>query len=269
MKTIILGLFIFLSVSAKADSFDDNFIAVFIDPTTEEKLGSLPLDRSLFAVAIERLKSANARGVILKFFLDLPKEEHSDNKLAESMKGFSVVLQARIENGEVNPNHLPKKFTLSGELKTSISGKSGWIPTPQFSENAKDVCFIDFEGFPLQSLEKYRDNGVKSLFLCALELGVNKPAKITYGRKVEIGHLSYDLDSLNRFSVTIPPSKEFEYIRFSDIFENRTYVEKVRNKVVVIGYTGPKIHNITTEFGEIPAHEFFVRQLHSLYESGI
>jgi hypothetical protein len=253
----------------KADSFEDNFIAVFIDSTTEEKLGQLPLDRSLFAKAIERLKSANAKGVILKFFLDIPKEEQSDKKLAESMKGLPVVLQARIDNGELNPNHLPKKFTLGGELQTSISGRSGWIPTSLFSENAKDVCFIDFEGFPLPSLEKYRDNGVKSLFLCALELGVDKPAKITSGSKVEIGHLSYDLDSLNRFSVAIPPSMKFEYIRFSDIFEDKTYVEKVRNKVVIIGYTGPKIHNITTEFGDIPAHEFFVRLLHSLYESGI
>ncbi|MCP3850956.1 MAG: CHASE2 domain-containing protein [Gammaproteobacteria bacterium] len=269
MKILIFGLLVLIYVSVKADSFEDKYVAVFIDSTTEEKLGSLPLDRSLFAKAIERLKSANAKGVILKFFLDLPKEKLSDKQLADSIKGFPVVLQARIENGEVNPNLLPKKFTLSGKLKASITGRSGWIPTPQFLENAKDVCFIDFEGFPLPALEKYKENGVKSLFLCALELGVNQSAKFAFGRKVEIAHLSYDLDSLNRFSTVVPPSKEFEYIRFSDIFENENYAGKVRGKVVIIGYTGPKIHNIKTEFGGIPAHEYFVRLLHSLYESGI
>jgi hypothetical protein len=269
MKKLLPLLFVLISISAQADNFEDKFVAVFIDSVTEEKYGQLPIERGLFAEVITLLKAANAKGVIFKFFLDLPKNEHSDKKLAESIKGFPTVLQARIENSENNPNHLQDRFTLTEELEASITGRSGWIPTLQLAENAKDVCFVDFEGFPLPSIEEYRGKSVKSLFLCALEIGVNAPAKITAGSKVEIGHLSYKLDSLNRFALVVPPSKEFEYIPFYKILENENYVEQVQDKVVIIGYTGPKIHKIKTEFGEIAAHELFIQTLHSLYESGI
>src|ERR1700744_5617891 len=109
--TVLLGT---LGTTLWGASFQDDFAVVFIDAASEAKYGTFPLDRPLLARAIQKAGELQARGVVLKFFFDLPKGEAGDNALAQSLTNLPVVLQARMDNTTTNPNPLPARFTLTG-----------------------------------------------------------------------------------------------------------------------------------------------------------
>src|SRR5207247_7370030 len=48
---------------------------------TEAVYGSLPFNRALVAKAIDRLTAAKAKGIVIKFFYDLPSAEINDHLL--------------------------------------------------------------------------------------------------------------------------------------------------------------------------------------------
>ena len=50
------------------------FAVVLIDRRTEEALGPFPYVRAIYAKTLESLSNSGARGVVLKFFIDQPKE---------------------------------------------------------------------------------------------------------------------------------------------------------------------------------------------------
>jgi CHASE2 domain-containing sensor protein len=93
-------LFLLLTTVAWARDFNGEFAVVFIDPDTEARHGKIPLDRALIARALEVLAKANARAVVLKFFLDQPRSEDGDRRLSEAIARIPVVLQARIDEVE-------------------------------------------------------------------------------------------------------------------------------------------------------------------------
>jgi CHASE2 domain-containing sensor protein len=64
-------LLLIVPLQVAGSSFEKDFAVVFIDAATEANYGPIPLDRALLARALERLAVARARGVVLKFFLDL------------------------------------------------------------------------------------------------------------------------------------------------------------------------------------------------------
>ena len=70
------------------------FVFVFVDAKTEKALGPFPYDRLVYAEAMERAAAAGARGVVVRFFLDLPKGENGDKALTTAMTKTKVVLQA-------------------------------------------------------------------------------------------------------------------------------------------------------------------------------
>jgi CHASE2 domain-containing sensor protein len=65
-------LFLLLVTSVWARDFNSEFAVVFTDAETEARYGRIPLDRALIARALDALTKANARAVVLKFFLDRP-----------------------------------------------------------------------------------------------------------------------------------------------------------------------------------------------------
>ena len=134
-----------LSSTLLGASFRDDFVMVFIDAASEAKFGAFPLDRSLLERAIRQAGDPRAKGVVLKFFLDQPREEARDLSLAKALTNVPVQLEARIDESQAQQNPLPERFTLPGiKDQTAISGRSGWIPLPMFVANANDVGFVDF-----------------------------------------------------------------------------------------------------------------------------
>src|SRR5882724_3148271 len=87
---INLGL---VSLAAASAGTLSPFAFVMIDAQTEAVYGSLPFNRAVVATAIDRLTAAKAKGIVIKFFYDLPSTEQNDQALEQSICGAKVGLQ--------------------------------------------------------------------------------------------------------------------------------------------------------------------------------
>jgi hypothetical protein len=268
MKTIFIAfLFCTLCTTIFGASFRDDFAVVFIDNASEAKYGKFPLDRSVIARAIRKASNLHARGVVLKFFFDLPKPGASDSAFAEALTNLPVVLQARIDNTTVQPNPLPARFTLIGmKSQTAISGRSGWIPIPKFTANAYDVGFVDFSSTNVPLLESYQDHTVKSLVLCCIELATGNRAVIEPGQKVKFGKCALQLNASNYVQAKLPIKDNLAYIPFDKFLDGNIPASLIQNKVVIIGYDGSQIQSFSTAIGKIRAHRLFVYDLWNIYD---
>ena len=243
--------------------FADRFAVVYIDDKTEKKYGELPVARGLLAEAILKLKKAGAKGVVVKFFLDLGSDKTSDLKLAAAIEQLPVILQARIKDDEKKPNPLAHRFFLKTDAKTSVEGRSGWVPIPMFAAAAYDIGFVDFHGFPLPMLETYRGKNVKSLLLATLELSYGRQATINPGESIKIGDILIPLNPDSSFNLKIEAQNDHLSIPFHKILESEHWFDRIAGKVVILAYNGPKISGFMTEAGKLGAHELFVRVLQS------
>lgn len=263
----LLWLLTLVPLETKAASFADDFAVVFIDAQTEAKYGKFPLDRKLIGDALDKLAEAKARGVVLKFFYDQPKDATSDAHLAKAMTRLPVILQARMNDTEAHPNPLPTQFTLPRvKAETAVTGKSGWIPLPIFTEHARDVGFVDSASTTVPLIETYQGQTVKSLWLCSCELALGQSANIEPGTRITFGKKVLPLDSKNQFTAPLPKQDALKYIPFHTLLDGTVPVGTLRGKVVILGYDGPGIHSFETPIGKIKAHRLFVYALQGIYE---
>lgn len=262
-------LLLILSHGVQARDFAQDFAVVFITARTEAQFGNIPLDRTLIAQAIEKAAENQAKGVVLKFYIDQSRNAESDERLARSLANIPVLLQARIDNTEPNPNPLPVRFTLSDtSYVTDAKGNSGWIPLPALANNSHDICFVDFDRSPVPLVEMYQGKAVKSLVLCAAELAIGEQATITPGSRVTVGDLTAPLDALNRVTINPASGSTFDFIEFTDLLDGVVPPDMLKDKVVIVAYDGPNIATIDAPFGTMGLHKAFVTFLKTFYESG-
>ena len=231
------------------------FVPVFIDARTEARLGPFPYDRAVIAEALTALEKLGAKGVVLKFFLDQPKSK-GDDALAQAMTKLSVILQARCDDTETNPNPLAARFSSQIDKPTNFAFtcKAGWIPLPPLQKNAANVCFIDqplVDVAPL--LERYQGRAVKTLYGCALELAHKAvPAADAAGtRKVDLAK-----------------APRFDVISLVDVLDGKIDRARIAGKIVVFGYEGPKAGMFDTAIGRVTAHRVFMANLLALEMAG-
>ena len=263
---IALGL---ISVAAASASSLAPFAFVMIDAQTEAIYGSLPFNRGVIATVVERLTAAKAKGIVIKFFYDLPSTEKNDHSLEHSICDATVVLQASLNDTEGTTKGLESKFVVdevSPEgFPTNFVGDKAMIPLDRFRRCAKAVGFVDTypDEFPL--FEVYQGKVVKSLQLVALEMASNQKAEVDTDGMVKLGAARLDLMQ----PVDFPKTNSLSYIPLHDVMSDasKAWQAKVRGAVVLIGYDGTNIHSIKTPLGPLGAHRFFIIELMSLVKA--
>lgn len=249
---------------------DSPFALAFIDAKTEEELGGFPLDRSVIAKGLQQLKSVGAKAVVLKFFFDQPRTAAGDTSLAEAISALPVALQARIDDTEVAPNKLPARFFVEGlNLSGSsvLSGKGGWLPLPSLADRAAAVGFVDVASTSrVPVLESYQGRLVKSLYLCALELAFDGQAQIEPGKELTLAGRKIRLDAANSVPAEFPRADTLDYVPFHELLSKPVVVEKLKGKVVVLGYDGAKMPVLATPVGPRKAHRVFWHGLQSMWQ---
>jgi hypothetical protein len=266
-------LFLFLILAglaslSTAKEFVNDFAVVLASEKTEARFGKLPLDRAVLARAIENAARGGAKGVVVKFFLDRPKDKAGDVRLAQSMSLVPIILQARMDDAEQNPNILPERFTVSGNgLASSVQGRSGWIPLPAFSATSRDICVVDFSASPVPLIETYKGSAVKSLLICAAELAAGAKMNLVPGDRVTVGSMTTRVDKLNQAHVKYPSENDLAVLELSALLDADFPPGALKGKVVILGYDGPNIHTVATPFGNVGAHRAFILLLKSFYES--
>lgn len=241
---------------------------MLIDAKTQQTLGQAPYDRAIYAKAIDRAADGGAKGVVLQLFFDQPRGSEGDQALAKAMTRTKVILQARIDDSQANPNPLPDRFTLqvNGHANQAIGGGSGWIPLPQFTAVAAGVGFVDISSvdeFPI--LEWYRGNYVKSLPLCCLELAAGQTARIQAGEQMQLAGHTLKMNSASQVAVSFKTGEPMNSVSLSDFIAGTVAPEKIKDKVILVGYDGSD-NLLKTAAGNIPAGRVFYYGLLSLYQ---
>jgi CHASE2 domain-containing sensor protein len=245
-----------------------DFVAVFFDDQSAKELHvDAPLPRDLVAKMITKFHDAGARGLVIKWFLDLPRDKQQDEALAKALCLMPTVLQAcHKEDGSTNA--LPERFRIAQtndlELKEVMSSERGYLPLPIFSKCARGVGFVDLAGDRTDSVplvEGYQDNLVKSLYVNALELELRETA-VYKGDRVIFGAKTLSFNSLGEHRIKALP--ELDYVPFHDVLKSRVSMNQFKDKVIILGYDGRRIHSIKTKWGEIKAHRLLVQSLLAL-----
>ena len=245
------------------------FTFVMINSDTERLYGSLPFNRALVARAVESLTAAKAKGVILKFFYDLPSTEENDSLLERSICASSVALQAGLNDDEGTTGPLESKFQFEGPrfavLLPLFSGDKALLPLERFRRCASAVGFVDSTESQVPLFELYQGKLVKSLQLVALEMVSNQTAQADGAGFVKLGSARLEL----MHEIVFPATNSISYIPFHDVLsqEPSSWRTKVEGSVVVLGYDGKNIHTINTPLGAVGAHRFFIYGLLSLAQA--
>jgi adenylate cyclase len=265
-----LGLILFLGFCpaiAKA-VVPEPFRVVFIDDQSAEKFGGFPLSRRVLAEGIKAIATQKPRAIILKLFLDQPKDAQGDQALASALTSAPVVLEARIYDTEPKPNPMPDRFylqKLAPDLKVAVSGKSGWLPLESFSMKACDIGFVDLvSSLKVPVVERYQNHYVKSLYVCALELALQNKA-IIQPTKLKIGDKMIACGSGMQVPIRFPKRDDLTYISFSALLDKTLDPHSFTDKVVILGYDGGKIQRLQTPIGPLKAHRVFCYGLFDIY----
>jgi hypothetical protein len=245
------------------------FVFVMIDSQTETRYGTLPFNRALIAKAIDKLAAAKAKGIILKFFYDLPSTEDRDLSLEMSICAAPVALQATLNDVEGSTNTVEEKFIMVGKPLSTIpplfADTKGFIPLRRFSKCAQAVGFVDSTATEIPLLEVYQGHMVKSLWSVALEMASNRKVKIDDSGSVWLGEKHMSI----MHPVNFPSTNTLPYIPFHDVLDDtsKTWQSKVQQSIVILGYDGKNIHSIETPIGPLSAHRFFINALMSVAKS--
>jgi hypothetical protein len=268
VKTFVLITLGLIWLDAASASTLAPFAFVMIDAKTEAIYESLPFKRAIVATVVERLTAAKAKGIVIKFFYDLPSTERNDQSLEQSICNSTVALQASLNDTEGTTKGLESKFLVDGVstegFPTNFVGDKALIPLDRFRRCAKAVGFVDTttDEFPL--FEVYRGNVVKSMCLVALEMASNQKAEVDGSGLVKLGAARLDVMQ----SIDFPKTNSLSYIPLHEVMsDTKAWQAKVKGAVVIIGYDGKNIHSIQSPLGPLGAHRFFIIELMSLVKA--
>ncbi|MEM6885230.1 MAG: CHASE2 domain-containing protein [Verrucomicrobiota bacterium] len=250
-----------------AHDFAAHFSLVMIDEKTEKHLGNFPYDRSIYAQAIDACADYEAKAVILKFFIDLPKSEIGDSKLKEAMIKIPVILQARLNAPDGTKRKIPKEFALTQQdLTPGYSGKTGWIPLSKFMETAHGIGFVDFNTVnQIPLIEEYGDTLYPSLILHCLELATGNKAVFSGQNKVEFGERLLSVNESNIYAGKIETWEPVEYLSLIDLIQHKLPRHSLKGKIVILGWDTSQTPTIETEHGPKKIHQLFSQCLAAVY----
>jgi len=245
-------------------SAENPFVVIMYDQKTENRMGSFPPKRDVWAKSLEKLSENNVKAVVLKFFFDLPQDE--DIVLAKSMNKVPVFLQARINEAEPSDNEIEDKFSIKLDRKYQrvITGRKGWIPVKPLSKNAYDIGFVDINDFyEIPLIEMYDGKYYKTLYFCILKF-------IFPEIKIEKNKLIYNAMALPlteslAMHVSYPKEDIMEYIPLVDVLDGKINKNLLENKIAIIGYDVQNSERRKISTGEVNVHRVFIYGLYDMF----
>lgn len=262
-KGLLMCALLFAAMALHADDFGERFAFVAIDEQTEERFGSMPLDRRIIAKAVDACRAAEAKGVVLKFFYDQPKDAEGDAALADAISKLPVAIQARISEEDGTETEIPSRFSIGRRVPVEIQGARGWIPFPALLSSAAQVGFVDYRTpKEVPMVVGYRDRYYKSLVLICLEMAYDSAAKFEEGGLIYIGPKHLAASSQYSLGVKLSETNSIQPISLLDLLSGKSG-QDLRGRVVVIGYDTPKAPTITIFTKSYGIHRYFIECLAS------
>lgn len=266
-KALLTCALLFAATALRAEDFGERFAFVAIDEQTEKQFGPMPLDRRIIGRAVDACRAAEAKGVVLKFYYDQPKEAGADAALAAAISKFPVALQARISQDDGTEDEVPRRFAIGGAVACDIQGSRGWIPIPLLLNSAAHVGFVDYklpEEVPMAI--EYRGNRYKSLTLICLEMAYGTTASFEDGGRIILGDRQLFALRQNSMRVQFNEGEGVPAASLLDLLAGKLN-DSVKGRVVIIGIETPKAPAINVFGRSYGVHRYFIEALASAQRS--
>jgi len=196
----------------------DDIVIVAIDDESFRELGMLPWPRSYYAEVINYLNQSSVIGVDIIF--DLATDAENDSELADSLKNGNVVLAM--------------EYTSFSHINGELYGTSMLKPNATLGTQG-----VDFEaGF----VNLYQDSdGVIRSFTPHIS-GIEDNDHFS---KVVVEYLgaTRDLSSSRMLINYFAEPGDYEYVSFSDVYNERIDPSYFKGKILLIGVTSPVEHD--------------------------
>lgn len=195
----------------------DDIVIVAIDDKSLQELGRWPWPRDRFAKVIDNLNQSLVIGIDITF----SESTDEDAKLADSVKTSNVILAM--------------EYTSFSFINGDLYGESLLKPNATLGTPG-----VDFEiGF----VNLYTDSdGVTRSFIPYIS-GVEDYAHFSVQIVNEIGLSTSDLGKDRMLINFFAEPGGYEYISFSDIYNNRTNPSYFKDKIILIGATAADLHD--------------------------
>jgi hypothetical protein len=246
------------------------FVLVTIDAKTENFMGKLPYDRSVYANALSTCKDHGAKAAVFLFPLDRANRDAGDDYFAKTLNELPVALEAVGEDDEKAPNLVLEKDFFHQALPKDnfsdfISFKSGIIPSPLFASRAHSVGFTNkHPSGKCPLFQKYQGHLVKTLFTCCLELATNSPVQLSEPQKARFGESVLDTDPDYLVSVELPKNIEIPIYSLVSLVHNIVPDDAIRGRVVIFTYEGEQEPLVDSPIGKTTNDRIFYATLEFL-----
>ena len=196
---------------------DDMIVIIAIDDKTLQELGQWPLDRERFATVLENLNQSMIIGIDVSFF----ESATNDSIFADAIKKNKVVLAMEYtsfsnKNGKLYGDTLLKPTSTLG------------TPNEDFNIGFVNL-YTDSDGVT-RSFIPYI-TGVENHYHFSMEIVKNILGK------------TQNLDSTKMLINYYSEPGGYEYISFSDVYNDLINPDFFRGKIVLIGATAPNLHD--------------------------
>jgi adenylate cyclase len=204
------------SLYASSSTLDD-IVIISIDDKSLQELGRWPWPRDYFARVIKNLNQSSVIGIDISFF----EPAEGDSELADSLKTHNVVLAM--------------EYTSFSYRNDELYGESLLKPTTTLGTSG-----VDFKtGF----VNLYTDSdGVTRSFIPRIS-GIEDHDHFSI---LVVGEYLGSTPNLGNSRMLIKfyaPPKGYNYISFSEIYNNKTDPSYFKNKIVLIGATASDLHD--------------------------
>lgn len=241
---------------ARADAPESTIAFVAVTDADLERFGTFPFDRKILAQVVHRVRAAQARAIVLKFFFN--EDQASDRLLAAEAQALPTYFQMSLHGVRERPSDGRLEGVAERPNKTLLPSAAG---TGFVNERTSQGNRIE--------LEAYADGvHVKSLSLLGAELASGHRAEIGSGQ-LRLGQRAFPLDPKGRAHCPYAKAATPTPVSFSGILDAQSpLTERLRGKVVVIGYLAKDTPR--TSLGPVrslPIHEAYVRQVACLSQA--
>lgn len=267
LTLVFLSLITIANCAIAQVSFENEIVIVNFDDQSATALSSGP-NRAIFSAVIDKLRDAGAKAIVLKYFLDTPTNEKNDSLLETSLKSSRVLLQATINDAPPVSKTLNSKFEFSGtirDVKPRVSGLEGWLPLERYQQYAAQVCFVDvpdLHAIPL--LEIFNGKAVKSLYACILEEVLGHKLDFVGPDYASFGEARVPVNRYGEVPVTLSDLGFPKYISVASLIKSNHHGDSLRNKIVVISYSGARSPTVEVDGKPVIVHQVFLAGLREL-----
>ncbi len=268
----LILLFLLFSVAtfsnARQISFEKDVVIVDFNDQSTEALKRGP-NRELLSLLISKLHAAQAKTIVLKFFIDTPTNEKSDMLMEEAIKSARVILQASVNSDPPASSEIDERFKFEGTLKNvtpRISGKEGWLPLRRFQQYAAKVCFVDTQDVTVVPLvEALNGQAYKSLYTCILEEAIGARLDSMGPDFAYFGDWKIPVTAQGGVKVKLTDLHFPQRIPAETILLSANSLKDIQGKIAIVTYSGAKSPTIRIGGETIKVHQAFLAGLREIF----